>query len=258
MALFTAGTACSTAAPSEDQYVRFEGRVAIGGHPADTRATVYMYYFSDSLPPGRAYSTVAAAPLDSSGFYQGQLGPYPTDHIDSLVARTYIDVCGSGGLAASVRLTAIQARPTPFTLPPLDLQWPAPPGRLGRDSVVCGATYAQGGVGEHPGIRLIFDSLTTLVYGRWDISHTASFADSYGRFTGYVLDSVLILPFDPYPGLTCTGLVVQIPLAPDSTFGTAMLGGQPTSACNVPVSRLSLFQATDGWPPGLPLAPPTR
>lgn len=258
LAVVTAALACTASAPSEDQLVRFEGRVTIGGQPADTRATVYIYYYSDSLPPGQAFSYVAVASLDSLGFYRGQLGPYPTDHIDSLVARTWISSCDAGTSAASGRLVNIRARPDTFTLPPIDLSFPALPGRLGRDSVVCGTTYEQGGVGEHPFLRLIFDSLTSIVvFGRWDIAHTASFGDSYGRFAGYVLNSTLILPLAPYPGLTCTGLIVQIPLGPDSTFGTAMLGGEPTPACNAPVSRLSLFQSA-GWPAGLPLAPPIR
>lgn len=247
IALLTAAAACTASAPSEDRPVLFEGQVTIGGSPADTRATVYIYYYSDSLPPGRPFSTVAAASLDSLGFFRGQLGPYPTDHIDSLVARTSIGVCGSGDLVASVRLVGTRARPTPLTFPPFDLQWPAPPGRLGRDSVVCGQTYAAGEVGEHPGLRLGFDTLGFLVKGRWEISHTASIGHSQGRFIGYILSDVLFLPLEPDSGWTCTGLMVQIPLAPDSTFGTAFAGGQPSQDCYFPVSRLSLFQATDGW-----------
>ena len=120
-------------------------------------------------------------PLDSSGHYEGQLGPFVNGHVDSLVLPLYQPLCGAGP-TTTVRLVDVNVEAGTAVFPPLDLHYPAALGRLGVGQVVCGATNQDTFLGEKLGLRLIFDSLTDSVYGRGDISHTASVGDAFGRF----------------------------------------------------------------------------
>ena len=247
--------ACNSTGASNDDTLRFQGRVTVEDQPATFPGQVNVYSYSQARAPTGTYSITVT--MDSTGHYAGKLGPFVDGRIDSVWANVGVTTCEGASPAAAARLAQPRPGPVPATLPVMNLSFQVPLGRLGRDSVVCGATLLGGELGEHPGLRLIFDTLGVLIHGRWDLSHTASFGDSYGRFTGYVLNDTLYLPLTPSPEIPCTGLTAWIPLAPDSTFGVAQLGGAPAPACYAPVSPLLLFQST-GWPSGLPIVRTAR